>query len=92
MYQNTIENNYYYKAFSGALKTEWKGFENVANNNVEIKNLAYYRALTCFIKNDIEAVENRRTLLYSYLSKVFDAYKPTSSINNNIDTNAAQKF
>lgn len=80
--KNYNETTIYEQAFDGESGAIWLGtkFEN------ELAELSYYRALTCWIRNNDEGERDRRRLLYSYLSDVFSTKNADDTLNKMFST------
>lgn len=64
----TIDNNaeYYENAFVSTFHQIWDG--TIYDNATDLTDLAFYRALTCFLGNNRIDMYDRRQLLYFYLA------------------------
>ncbi len=72
---------YYFDAYAEEFRRIWGGIREVAESEYELQSLSYYRALTCFLKADAEAVTDRRKLLYAYLLSEFQSRTAEDTIN-----------
>lgn len=67
----------YLRAFNSLFTTVW-GSTPLRN---DISNLSYFRAMTCFLGTEQEDLEDRRKLVYQYLSNDFSILENTDTIN-----------
>lgn len=71
----------YWEAFSDYYYQVWKGIKEVWNSQDEIRELCFYRSLTCFYNETDEDYTDRQALLYHYLKRGF-RYKDENSLLN----------
>lgn len=67
----------YIRAFSGDFLAIWGN----TPFSKEVNNLAYFRALTCLFGNEPDDLDDRRKLIYWFLSNDFGIDKATDTIN-----------
>lgn len=71
----------YYEAFKDYYSGVWRGIKEIYNNQDEIINICYFRALSCFwYQSEVDFID-RQTLLYNYMSKDYN-YKNENSLLN----------
>lgn len=73
----TFSNPDHVRAFAPSFTAIW-GTTKFAN---EVNNLAYFRAMTCFLGNEEEDIADRRKLVYSYLQNDFASSEQADTIN-----------
>lgn len=76
---NYNSTEYYEDAFERQFKTVWEG--TIFYEDVSIKSLSFYRAMTCLYDSGQSDIIDRRALLYSYLSGFFE----TGTLNSTLD-------
>jgi len=69
--------NFYQKAFDSSFMAIW-GKTKFIN---EVPLLSFARAMTCFLHNSDLGVEDRKKLIYTYLSAWFSTQKETDQLN-----------
>ncbi len=75
--QITLRGSDHIRAFALSFSVIW-GATPLSN---EVNNLAYFRALTCFIGSEYDDLEDRRKLMYQYLSNDFATDSEDDTIN-----------
>lgn len=73
----TFSNPDHVRAFSASFTAIW-GMTPLSD---EVNNLAYFRAMTCFLGTEETDIADRRKLVYSYLQNDFGSSEQTDTIN-----------
>lgn len=84
---NPIDLTYpiYWDAYGDYYKNLWYGINEVYKNDLIIKDLCYFHALSCFYFDTEEDYLDRQLLLYHYLKPSFNWKDQDSILNKNFD-------